>query len=57
MKEEFLTLEEVAKKLKVTKTTVYRMARKGEIPAFKFGKVWRVSLGKLEKQLERSFKR
>lgn len=42
-KEEFLTVEEVAQKLKVAKATVYRMARKGRIPAVKFGKVWRIS--------------
>jgi excisionase family DNA binding protein len=40
---EFLTIEEVAQKLKVTKVTIYRMARKGKIPAVKFGKSWRVS--------------
>ena len=57
MKEEYLTPEEVAEKLKVTKTTVYRMARKGTIPAFKFGNVWRVSLVKLEKMIENEMKK
>jgi len=46
-KEEYLTVEEVAKKLKLSKITIYRMLKKGELPAVKFGKVWRVSGKKL----------
>lgn len=42
-KEEFLTVDEVAARLKVAKATIYRMARKDKIPAVKFGKVWRFS--------------
>lgn len=42
-REEYLTLEEVAKKLKVGKTTVYRMAKSGKLPAVKIGKAWRFS--------------
>jgi excisionase family DNA binding protein len=48
MKNEYLTIEEVARKLRVNKATVYRLARKGKIPAFKFGKAWRISSVKLE---------
>lgn len=40
--DEFLTIEELAKILKVTKVTLYRKARKGLIPAVKFGKSWRI---------------
>lgn len=43
VQDEFLSIEETADKLKVSKVTLYRMARKGKIPAVKFGKVWRVS--------------
>ena len=46
--DEFLTIEELAKILKVTKVTLYRMARAGKIPAMKFGKSWRVSSRLLE---------
>ena len=46
-KEEFLTVDEAAERLKVNKVTIYRMARKGQIPAVKFGKVWRISSVKL----------
>lgn len=52
MEENYLTIEEVAKKLRVNKRTVYRLAVKGEIPAFKFGKSWRISSIKLEKLFE-----
>lgn len=57
MKEEFLTLDEVAKKLRVNKMTVYRMAQKGKIPAFKFGKKWRVNTKKLEDMFEKGIKK
>jgi excisionase family DNA binding protein len=46
-KEEFLTIEEVAKRLKISVITAYRMARKGQLPAVKFGKVWRISSWRL----------
>ncbi|WP_438873587.1 helix-turn-helix domain-containing protein [Verminephrobacter aporrectodeae] len=38
---EILTLEEVAAYLRAGKRTVYRLAQKGEIPAFKLGGTWR----------------
>lgn len=49
--EEFLTPQEVARRLKVSKITIYRMAKKGEIPAVKFGNMWRIS-GSLFTQLK-----
>lgn len=52
MEKEYLTIEEVAKKLRVNKRTVYRLAVKGEIPAFKFGKSWRIDSNKLNKLFE-----
>ena len=39
--DEILTLDEVAAYLKAGKRTVYRLAQKGEIPAFKLGGTWR----------------
>jgi excisionase family DNA binding protein len=38
---EILTLDEVADYLKAGKRTIYRLAKNGEIPAFKFGGTWR----------------
>lgn len=52
MEEKYLTIEEVSQKLRVNKRTVYRLATKGQIPAFKFGKSWRISSVKLEKLFE-----
>ena len=57
MEEKYLTIEEVSKKLRVNKRTVYRLAEKGKIPAFKFGKSWRISSYKLEKLFEDSTKK
>lgn len=45
---EILTLEEVAAYLKAGKRTVYRLAQKGEIPAFKLGGTWRFRRGELD---------
>lgn len=36
-----MTLEEVARYLRINKSTVYRMARDGTLPAWKLGNVWR----------------
>jgi len=39
--EEIMTLEEVAKYLKVKPQTIYTWAQSGKIPAAKLGKEWR----------------
>jgi excisionase family DNA binding protein len=46
----FLTLDEVAEELAVTKTQVYTMVRKGELTAIRIGTKghWRVERAKLE---------
>lgn len=38
---EILTVQEVAHFLRVPKSTVYKLARVGELPASKIGKHWR----------------
>ena len=38
---EILTVTEVARFLRVPKSTVYKLARVGELPASKIGKHWR----------------
>ena len=38
---EILTVSEVARFLRVPKSTVYKLARLGELPASKIGKHWR----------------
>lgn len=52
MEKKYLTIEEVAEILRVNKRTVYRLAVKGEIPAIKLGKSWRINFEKLEQYLE-----
>jgi excisionase family DNA binding protein len=44
-----LTLEEVAEFLRVHPTTIYRLLRKGKIPAFKVGSDWRFNEDAVEK--------
>lgn len=44
-----LTLEEVAKYLRVSPRTVYDWAQKGEIPAGKIGTIWRFKKTEIEK--------
>jgi len=41
MSDEILKLPEVAQLLKIAEKTVYTMAQKGELPAFKVGGQWR----------------
>jgi excisionase family DNA binding protein len=41
MTDEILTVGEVAQLLKVAEKTVYTMAQKGDLPAFKVGGQWR----------------
>lgn len=41
--ENFLTIEEMARRLKLSKTTIYRMVKSGQLPAAKFGRSWRAS--------------
>ncbi len=49
MKEEsYLSIAEVAKKLGVNTTTVYRLAQRGQLPAFKVGSQWRFSVDQLD---------
>jgi len=57
MNKQYLTVEEVAKRLRVNMRTVYRMAVKGEIPAFKFGKSWRIDAEKLDEYIKDNLKR
>jgi excisionase family DNA binding protein len=40
--EEFLTLAEIAKRLKIKEFTVRDWVRKGQLPGYKFGKTYRV---------------
>ena len=44
-----MTLEEVSRYLRINKSTVYRMAREGALPAWKLGNVWRFKKDSIER--------
>jgi excisionase family DNA binding protein len=48
-----MTIEEVARYLSLHELTVRRLAREGEIPAFKIGRQWRVKKDLLDRWIER----
>ncbi|MFC1626845.1 helix-turn-helix domain-containing protein [Patescibacteria group bacterium] len=52
-KEEYYTIEEVAKMLKVVYLTVYRWIQSGKLNAFKAGKQYRIKKLDLDKFMER----
>ena len=49
MKDDILTVREVAEMLKLADKTVYGLVSEGEIPGFKVGGSWRFSRKELEK--------
>jgi excisionase family DNA binding protein len=55
-KEEYYTIEEVSKMLKVAYMTVYRWIRSGKLGAVKAGKQYRVSKKCLNEFIEKSTK-
>lgn len=55
--ESMLTLKEVAGYLHVVPLTVYRMIDRGDLPAVKVGRVWRISKQDLQAYVNRSTSR
>lgn len=51
----FLTVAEVAKIMRVSKMTVYRMVHAGELPAVRVGRSFRVPESAVEDYLRESF--
>ena len=47
-----MTIEEVARYLSLHELTVRRLAREGDIPAFKVGRQWRVKKDLLDRWIE-----
>ena len=54
MPDEILTLPELAQLVKVAEKTVYTMAQKGELPAFKVRGQWRFKRADLDLRIERN---
>lgn len=51
---DFLTIDEVAQLLRVSKMTVYRLVQNHEIEALRFGRLYRVSQGAIDAYIARS---
>jgi len=49
---EIMTLEDTAKYLKIGKSTLYKMAREGKIPAMKIANQWRFRKEDIDKWLQ-----
>ncbi|MDR2194788.1 MAG: PTS sugar transporter subunit IIA [Treponema sp.] len=52
---DIITIEEVAKYLRVSEHTIYNWAQKGEIPAAKIGSVWRFKRVDIERWVDNRF--
>ena len=42
-----VTAKEVGQYLKLTESTIYKLASEGELPSFKIGKSWRFDMDKI----------
>ena len=51
----FLTIAEVASKMRVSKMTVYRLVHNGELPAVRVGRSFRVTEDDVNEYLRKSF--
>ena len=54
MNQSLLTLKEVAVYLHIAPLTVHRLIDRGDLPAIKVGRVWRIRQGDLETYLDRA---
>ncbi len=52
MRQDILTIKEVAEYLKVTERTLYRLAQEGKVPAFKVGASWRFKRADIDAWIE-----
>ena len=53
VKRKVLTIPEVSEYLRVSRQTIYRMLRRGDIPAFRIGGDWRFNIEDLGHWIER----
>ncbi len=51
---ELLTVQETAKMLRITRKTLYKLIKNGEIPAIRLGTHWRIPKEELEKLIANS---
>ena len=55
--ENIITAKDVGQYLKLSESTVYKLASSGEIPGFKVGDSWRFDMEEIQKMIERSKER
>ena len=53
--DEIMTVEDVARYLKLKPQTIYKWAQTGKIPAAKFGKEWRFKKSLIDKWIDAKF--
>jgi len=53
VKRKVLTIPEVSEYLRVSRQTIYRMLRRGDIPAFRIGGDWRFNIEDLGHWIEK----
>lgn len=54
MSDEFLTVPEVAQRLRMTTMTIYRWIDEGKLPAMQIGKHYRIRVADLDEMLDSS---
>jgi excisionase family DNA binding protein len=55
--EKILTAKELSQFLKLSESTIYKLASNGEIPGFKIGDSWRFDLEEIQKMIRECKKR
>lgn len=53
MTDEILTAEDICKYLKIPRSSLYKLAREKNIPAFRVGRHWRFKKSKIDAWLEK----
>ncbi|MCK4852444.1 MAG: helix-turn-helix domain-containing protein [Candidatus Omnitrophica bacterium] len=53
MASQMMTVEEVARYLKMKTGTIYKHAQQGKVPAFKVGSSWRFKKATIDKWIEK----
>jgi len=55
--EKIMTAKELSQFLKLSESTIYKLASNGEIPGFKIGDSWRFELEEIQKMIRESKKK
>lgn len=52
MNTKFMTVDEIAKYLRLNRFKVYKLSQKGVLPAYKFGREWRFKKERIDQWIE-----